>query len=257
MGRFRNLVRTAASHLSATPSSSHTSHEIRTLCVRDAYRLWAPTYFAETAISALDNELTGSLLTGLSYTRLLDAGCGIGRRIQGLPKAIGIDLCPEMLAAGNASNVIAGDIRNMPFESESFDMVWCRLVLGHLPNPQCAYNELARVCLPGAYILVTDFHPDAAAAGHRRTLTDTSGSVYEIEHYVHANHPQLARESGLDLEKSCDGAVGPSVREFYRNGIGLKAYWKDFGMKLVVAYLFRKSAQVETAVARLHPLTMP
>ena len=223
------------------------------LCVRDAYRLWAPTYSAETAISSLDNELADSLLTGLPYTRLLDAGCGIGRRIQGLPKAIGIDLCPEMLAAGNASNVIAGDIRSMPFESGSFDMVWCRLVLGHLPNLQCAYNELARVCLPGAYILVTDFHPDAAAAGHRRTLADTSGSVYEVEHYIHTNHAELARESGLYLEKSRDGAVGPSVREFYRNGIGLKAYWKDFGMKLVVAYLFRKSSSVEAFASSLHP----
>lgn len=247
MGRFRNLMRIATSRLSTSPSPAHALPTIRVLPVRDAYRLWAPTYLTETAISTLDNELADSMLAGLSYTQLLDAGCGIGRRIQGLPNAIGIDLCPEMLAAGNASNVITGDIRSMPFESEVFDMVWCRLVLGHIPDPERAYNELARVSLPGAYILVTDFHPDAAAAGHRRTLTDSSGSVYEIEHYMHTNHVELARKSGLSLEECRDGKVGPSVREFYRNGIGLKTYRKDFGMKLVVAYLFRKSSAVESA----------
>lgn len=247
MGRFRNLVRIAASYLVTSPSSSHTSPAARVLCVRDAYRLWAPTYVTETAISALDNELADSMLAGLSYTQLLDAGCGIGRRIQGLPKAIGIDLCPEMLAAGNASNVVTGDIRAMPFESESFDMVWCRLVLGHIPNLERAYTEIARVCRPGAIIFVTDFHPDAAAAGHRRTLTDSSGSVYEVEHYIHMNHIELARESGLSLKECRDGKVGPSIRGFYRNGIGLKAYQRDLGMKLVIAYLFRKPSGLEAA----------
>lgn len=210
------------------------------LDVRSGYRLWAPTYISETATSALDDELAREMLAGLSQSRLLDAGCGIGRRIRGVPGAVGIDLSPEMLAAGGASNVVAGDIREMPFESGCFDMVWCRLVLGHLSDPIRAYRELCRVCGPGGHLFITDLHRDAANAGHRRTMTDSEGVVHAIEHYVHMDHVQLAREAGLELVSHRDGAVGPSILEFYLQGIGWKAYKRDLGLRLVDAYLFQK-----------------
>lgn len=210
------------------------------LSAREAYRLWASSYVEETAISALDEELSQAMLAGLPRTRLLDAGCGIGRRIRGVPNAIGIDLSPEMLAAGAATNVIRGDVRQMPFASDQFDMVWCRLVLGHLPDPVLAYREFARTCSPGGYVFVTDFHPDAVTAGHRRTLTDSHGVVHEVEHYVHADHVTLAAQAGLALVNRREGMVGPSIQSFYVRGIGLKAYRRDLGLKLLTALLFRK-----------------
>jgi malonyl-CoA O-methyltransferase len=206
---------------------------------REAYRLWAPTY-AETATSFLDEELAQEMLRGLLQARLLDAGCGIGRRIADLPGAVGIDASPEMLAAGGASNLVMGDVRAMPFASDSFDMVWCRLVLGYLPDPLRAYQEFARVCMPGGHVFVTDFHPDAVAAGHQRTFTDREGTVHEIEHYVHGNHAHLAEAAGLSLVACRDGVVGPSIRDFYVHGIGLKAFKRDAGLKLVAAFLFRR-----------------
>ena len=214
--------------------------KLEELHVRDAYRLWAPTYADETATSALDDQLAHEMLQGLPRTCLLDAGCGIGRRIQDIPGAVGIDLSPEMLAAGRAKNVVAGDIRKMPFASNRFDMVWCRLVLGHLSDPLSAYRELHRVCTAGGYVFVTDFHPDAVRAGHRRTMADNDGRVYVIEHYVHQNHIELAERAGLVAVQRCSGAVGPSIRQYYERGIGLRAYRRDLGLKLVEAMLFRK-----------------
>jgi SAM-dependent methyltransferase len=213
---------------------------IEELDVREAYRLWAPTYAAETATSFLDEELAQDMLRGLPQAHLLDAGCGIGRRIQAVPTAVGIDLSPEMLAEGTTHNVVVGDIQEMPFESNRFDMVWCRLVLGHLSDPLRAYREIFRVSMPGGYVFVTDFHPDAIAAGHRRTLTDEVGIVHGIEHYVHINHVELATEAGLELIASRDGVVDSSIRDFYLRGIGLKAYKRDLELKLVAAFLFRK-----------------
>ena len=208
------------------------------LDVREAYRLWAPTYFTESTSSFLDEELAQQMLRGLPHTRLLDAGCGTGRRIASIPGAIGMDLSPNMLAAGGATNVVAGDVRAIPFSSAAFDMVWCRLVLGHLPDLGPAYRELARVCARGGYVFVSDFHPDAASAGHRRTFTDQSGTVHAIEHYVHTNHAYIAQLAGLHLVSRRDAAVGPSVRDFYLRGIGLKAYRRDEGLKLVSGFLF-------------------
>lgn len=239
MSPFKNLVKRALCH--ATPPRA-----IREINVREAYSLWAPTYAAETVTSFLDNELAQQMMQGLPQARLLDAGCGIGRRIQSIPGAIGIDQSPEMVAASGASNIVAGDIRYMPFDSGYFDMIWCRLVLGHLPDPLVALRELARVCMPGGHIFLTDFHPEAAAAGHRRTLTDRAGTVHAIEHHVHTNLVELAAEAGLELIEHRDAAVGPSVRSFYVRGIGINAYRRDLGLKLVNAFLFRRSARGQT-----------
>lgn len=210
------------------------------LDVRQAYRLWAPRYSEETLTHYLDDELARTMLQGLRQDRLLDAGCGAGVRIRDIPGAVGIDLSPEMLAAGSLHTVVAGDIREMPFATGQFDMVWCRLVLGHLRDPLPAYREFRRVCMPGGHVFVTDFHPDAIRAGHRRTFNDQAGVVHEIEHYEHTNHEELARRAGLNLVDTRDGAIGPSVRDFYVRGTGRKAYIRDFGLKVVKAYLFHR-----------------
>ncbi len=210
------------------------------LDVHAGYRLWAATYANETLPCFLDDELARALLKGLPQAHLLDAGCGTGRRIHDIPGAMGIDLSPEMLATSGLKNVVAGDIRQMPFTSGRFDMVWCRLVLGYLLDPLPAYQEFFRVCAPGAYVFVTDFHPDAIRAGHRRNFKDHAGVVQEIENYVHANHEELAAKAGLILVESRNGAIEPSVRDFYIRGPGRRAYFRDFGLNLVSAYLFQR-----------------
>jgi len=214
------------------------------LDVRQAYRLWAPMYAEETLPRFLDDELARTMLQDLPQTHLLDAGCGGGGRIRDIPGAVGIDLSPEMLAAGGLRNVVAGDIREMPFESGQFDMVWCRLVLSYLRDPFPAYREFCRVCMPGGYVFVTEFHPDATLAGHRRTFNDQAGIVQEIENYEHTNDVELALQAGLELVATRDGVVGPSVRDFYVRGIGRRAYIRDFGLNLVRAYLFRRPEDV-------------
>jgi malonyl-CoA O-methyltransferase len=214
------------------------------LDVRQAYRLWAPTYAEETLPRYLDEELARAMLEGLPQTHLLDAGCGAGGRIRDIPGAVGIDLSPEMLEAGGLHTVVAGDIREMPFASGQFDMVWCRLVLGYLRDPLPAYREFYRVCMPGGYVFVTDFHPDATRAGHRRTFNDQAGVVHEIESYVHSNYVELALQAGLKLVAIRNGAVAPSARDFYVHGIGRRSYIRDFGLNLVRAYLFRRPENV-------------
>jgi malonyl-CoA O-methyltransferase len=240
MGRFGSLLKRMISENHLSPSLIRRYPVVDELGVREAYRLWASTYATETVTCSLDEELARTMLRGLPQTRLLDAGCGIGRRIQNIPNAIGMDLIPGTLAGGRAHNVVIGDIRAMPFESNCFDMIWCRLVLSYLPDPLLAYGEIFRVCRPGGYVFITDFHPDAAAAWQHRTLTDEAGPVHAIEHFVHGDHMQLAVEAGLSFVAHCDGAVGPSVRDFYIRGLGLKAYKRDVSLKLVVAFLFRK-----------------
>jgi len=216
----------------------------------EGYRLWASTYSDETAISFLEDKLVNAITPPLAGLRLLDAGCGTGRRLRGSGAASGTGLEPsrEMIAAGvaadgslNGVEVVVGDVRDIFIPDRSFDVVWCRLVLGHLPTISEAYAELSRVADMGATVIITDFHPAAVDAGHRRSFR-VGGERFELEHYVHHpdDHIAAARAAGLGVREVRDAAIGSDVRSFYESAGRLDAYPDDFGLPVVLALSFRK-----------------
>lgn len=210
------------------------------------YALWAPTYAAETVVSALERATVDAFGTSLEGRRVLDVGCGIARRLrqareQGASLAVGVDLTPGMLAQATGEPLLAAaDVRALPATDASFHVVWCRLVLGHVPALGDAYAELARVCAPGGEVVVTDFHPDAVAAGHRRTFRDARGDVHEVEHFVHApgDHRAAAERAGLALRERRHGEVGESVLGFYERAGRLDVWERQRGLPLVLALQF-------------------
>lgn len=213
----------------------------------EGYRLWAPLYSRETPVSFLDDCLIEQLAIPTEGRSLLDAGCGIGRRMHetGASNAVGLDLSPEMLAeAHKDAALVVADVRSIPIAADAFDVVWCRLVLGHLREVAPVYAELARVCRPGGTVIVTDFHPDAVRKGHRRSFRDEFGAVREIEHYVHqpSVHIRNAEKSSLAPIARLHGAVGPLVRHMYKKAARLDLYHAHFGTKLVIAFAFKKNA---------------
>jgi malonyl-CoA O-methyltransferase len=223
---------------------------VNVLAATEAYRLWAPTYSAETAISHLEDELVSAMTPPLAGLRLLDAGCGTGRRLVDLDaeEAVGVDLCAEMLAAGARRisdmprvRTITGDIRALPFAEASFDVAWCRLVIGHTPDCRAVYRELARVVAPGGRVIVSDFHPIAYAAGHRRTFR-AGERVHEIEHHVHDLPTQVgaAADAGLESIAVKEACVGPSVEHFYRSSQLSDRYDEQRGLPVVLALSFRR-----------------
>jgi malonyl-CoA O-methyltransferase len=117
-------------------------------------------------------------------------------------------------------------------------------VIGHVREVELVYEELARVCSAGGYVVVTDFHADAAAAGHRRTFRDEAGEVRELEHHVRPldRHADAAARAGLELVAHRDGRVGPSIRHFYADAGRLAAYDEQLGLPLVLALAFRRAS---------------
>ena len=215
------------------------------LSAQAAYRLWAATYADETAVSFLESELTADLTPPLHDLRLLDAGCGTGRRLFGIGAAlaVGVDLSPEMLAAGAGGDpcvqTMVGDVRDLPLPSRCFDVIWCRLVIGHLPDCAPVYCELARVADASARLVVTDFHPAAYAAGHRRTFRH-GPEVHEIEHYVHDldRHRTTAEAAGWRLAETRSAAIGPAARPFYEKAGRTALYAEHEGLPVVLALAF-------------------
>jgi malonyl-CoA O-methyltransferase len=189
-----------------------------------------------------------SLKVPLTGRRVLDVGCGIARRLAqareaGASLTIGVDLVPEMLAQSHHEPLLAAaDARAIPLADGGFDVVWCRLVLGHVPRLEAVYAELARVCAHGGTVLVTDFHPLAVAAGHRRTFRAPSGAVHELEHHVHTarDHEVAAGRAGLALRERRDREVADDVRDFYARAHRLDAYEQQRGLPLVLALRFER-----------------
>lgn len=220
-----------------------------TLTPRAGYRLWAPSYEVETVVTTLDESVVASFGLAVDGLRLLDAGCGTGRRFRRVSPAlaIGADLTPEMLPRRDQGETVsehyaAADVSALPFRSDAFDVVWCRLALGHLPDIDRAYRELARTCRPSGHVLTTDFHAAAVLAGHRRTFRDASGDVHEIEHHVHTRvaHERAARRVGLTPVAHAEGVVGPPVRDFYERAGRIGAYETQLGLPLVLGLLFTR-----------------
>ena len=219
-----------------------------TLAPAQGYALWASTYSTETAVSALEASVVASLDLPLRAKRVLDVGCGIARRLvaareAGASLAVGVDLTPAMLEQAHGEPLLAAaDARALPVADGAFDVVWCRLVLGHLPALEPAYRELARVCAPGGVVLVTDFHPAAATAGHRRTFRDAGGELHELENHVYSfdAHRMAAARVGLSLRERRDGTIDDTVRGFYERADRLDVFERQRGLPLVLALVFAR-----------------
>ena len=218
------------------------------LAASEAYRLWAPTYERENVVTTLECALIEELSPSPRGLRLLDLGCGTGRRLvgTGAARAVGVEPCAEMLSAGRRAHAfgpevefIAADARAVPLPGGAFDLAWCRLMIGHLPECEQVYRELARVARPGAHVVVTDFHPAASEMGLRRTFRD-GDEVVEVEHHVHTAGRQIAAAAaaGLTLVRTAEGKVGPRVRPFYAAARKEALYAEQRGRPMVLALAF-------------------
>jgi len=107
--------------------------------------------------------------------RLLEVGCGMGTDLlqfaRGGAKVTGVDLTPRSIEIsrhhlnvyGERGEFAISDGENLPFHSESFDVVYSNGVLHPTPNPAGAVRELYRVLRPGGQARVMLYHRDSAA----------------------------------------------------------------------------------------------
>lgn len=99
--------------------------------------------------------------------RLLDLGCGPGSITMGLADrvgaVVGIDAAREAIdrarsLAGARPDVRfdLGDVYTLPYDDDSFDVVFAHQVLQHLADPVAALTEAARVVRPGGLVAARD-----------------------------------------------------------------------------------------------------
>ena len=149
------------------------AHTIRDANVR-YHDLAAEHYDAKWGINYGDvgqAQVTGKLRKALGheprrYRRALEIGAGTGYfslnllRAGVIGEAVATDISPGMLNRLQASaeelelsvETAACEASELPFEDDSFDLVFGHAVLHHLPDLEGAFREFARVLRPGGVV---------------------------------------------------------------------------------------------------------
>ena len=151
--------------------------------------------YDSTAI--LQEEVLDRLLQRLQYIRhrpetVIDIGCGTGKGISGLqaryPRAriVATDIALRMLEQARSRyrwlarpRLVAADMENLPFDDDSFDLVFSSLALQWSNDLRATLAEFARIASPGALLLFTSFGP--------ATLGELDASWRELDDHPHVH----------------------------------------------------------------------
>ena len=107
-----------------------------------------PTWQRHVAAYSLCAPLLGQGLIG-------DIGCGIGHsyRLLSPRETVGVDIDPAVLEGQKRPTRVA-DMRALPFAEGELDGAIAVHSIEHVPDPESALAELARVVKPGASVVV-------------------------------------------------------------------------------------------------------
>jgi SAM-dependent methyltransferase len=110
-----------------------------------------------------------------------------------------------MLARARAAgdNVARADLRALPFDAMSIDVVVCGLALGDVAELELALAEIARVLRPGGCVIYSVVHPDGEQHGWQRTF-ESQGRRLAIDGFWHSidRHRVACAAAGFTIEES-------------------------------------------------------
>lgn len=132
--------------------------------------------------------------------KVLEVGCGSGAFTTFVARAVGeegevfaIDIQPEMLKQieqktkqpenKDIKNIklIEGDALNLPFEDNSFDLIYTITVFQELPDKNKALKGMKRVLKPKGLLAITEFLPDPDYPFKSTTIKMGTGAGFILD----------------------------------------------------------------------------
>jgi SAM-dependent methyltransferase len=111
-------------------------------------------------VQATDHFATGQLQEFVQHyslvkSKALEVGSGRGAFQDLVEDYTGLDISPSVERCYQKPFFV-GSAESLPFDDNSFDVVWSITVLEHIPNPEKALTEMRRVLRPGGLLYL---HP--------------------------------------------------------------------------------------------------
>ena len=213
------------------------------------FRYYVPpnrTDHVQAQIDLIDEVLKWAGVT--SAERVVDVGCGIGgssRHIAskfGCAQAEGITLSPYQANRGNeiaaernlsdTCNFQVADALDMPFRSNSFDLVWSLESGEHMPDKAKFVSELFRVAEPGGrIIIVTWCHRDleegetSLSRREERLLKKINRAYYLPEWCSVQDYVELLKEQGAQDIRREDWSyiIAPFWKAVIKSSLNVKS----------------------------------
>lgn len=160
------------------------------------------------------------------HASILDIGCGLGDTTLMLNKRFpnstitGLDGDEHLIEAAIAEkksvhpnlDFVCGDALHLPFEDNSFDFVFCRFVLTHIPDAFAVMKEMKRVCKTGGIVfahesavLIFQSYPETAAYNRLRDVMTSlfANAAFGRKLIHHVKELELKK-----IEHDAQGIVG-------------------------------------------------
>ena len=141
--------------------------------------------------------------------RVLDFGCGPGTITVGLAEAVepgevhGIDMEESQVSlaraaaeAGEHGNAVfhVGDVTDLKFEDNFFDVAHCRNVLMHVPDTAAVLAEVKRVLKPGGIIACREMIIGSGFSHPELGILGRSWDMFEDLIRENDGHPQMGKD---------------------------------------------------------------
>jgi SAM-dependent methyltransferase len=160
----------------------------------------APTHpvieaFARPKVDFLVKELAPK-----ADTSLLDVGAGNGFYSQYLIEHFSVscsDFARQMLKNNSCMTRVQARAEALPFNDGSFDVVFCASLLHHLPDPQDAIEEMARVARKFVVLCEPNRANPLLAAFMLLRAEERHGLKFSLSHLE-----GMARAAGLNICRS-------------------------------------------------------
>jgi ubiquinone/menaquinone biosynthesis C-methylase UbiE len=185
---------------------------------------------------------------------VLSVGCGPGSILRSISKstsvlsATGLDISPLRIRQAIERNprnprlrFSCGDARQMQFASDSFDVIYTRMLLQYIVEKEQAIAEMVRVCRPGGLLLMQDldgqlvWHYPEDAIMHQ-TLEKVMHALAQsgFDPFVGRKLFWLARQAGLkNIQVQVEsyhliaGEVDPAVMQQWELKLEIARPWLE------------------------------
>jgi ubiquinone/menaquinone biosynthesis C-methylase UbiE len=150
------------------------------------------------SFDAISKKFTRKYIERMGYKSLLDAGCGccteyFGYKNDGYSiKYSGVETCKLLFEEGinNGIDVKLNSSERLPFDNNSYDVVYIRHLLEHLPGYNKALDEAIRVA-NNEVLVVFFLKPTISATkinyNEEENLYNNDYNKVEIENYIKTN----------------------------------------------------------------------